>query len=438
MNEREANIDLLFRNGLKDYEVLPPVEAWDKIGPAIRKQNRAYFILRVAAMIAVLVTLGFLSITYNNQVADKIALSGLNQAPEIMSPGTLTPEPRLIAEASGTQPASLAGKNRNSWESAGNAVISDEREVSGTLARKIENPGLESSETVYDRSKLISIRSKANKETISAFLTPDYTGDIPVAEKKERWSIAALVSPTYMSNFQTKSSEAVRQLGTAEQPVISYSGGLALSYNVSRRLSVQSGLYYASYGNELTGISAYGGFNSYDQMKGNSNFEVQTVSGKVATSNSDVYLVDNISNSRVTAYFDSKSFDPSTANLEYMNGSLRQNLGYLELPLILRYKLVDGTFDFNIVGGLSSNMLVSNSVYAPINGGRYEVGKTEGLNTFIFSSSLGMGMEYSFTRNFSFNLEPTLRYYLNPFSNTSGLGVHPYSFGIFSGISYRF
>jgi len=55
-----------------------------------------------------------------------------------------------------------------------------------------------------------------------------------------------------------------------------------------------------------------------------------------------------------------------------------------------------------------------------------------------FSSSVGMGMEYSFSGNFSFNLEPTLRYYINPFSPVAGVKIHPYSFGLFSGLIYKF
>jgi hypothetical protein len=93
---------------------------------------------------------------------------------------------------------------------------------------------------------------------------------------------------------------------------------------------------------------------------------------------------------------------------------------------------------FNLIGGLSSNLLVNNSVYTSLDGTKYEVGKTAGLNPVTFSSSLGMGMEYSFSKNLSLNFEPTFRYFLNPFSNTEGIGVHPYSFGIFSGISYKF
>jgi opacity protein-like surface antigen len=173
-------------------------------------------------------------------------------------------------------------------------------------------------------------------------------------------------------------------------------------------------------------------------MKGNHNFEVLTTNGTVYTNNTDVYLIDELSGDRISTYYDKNSFDPAKADLQYLDNSLRQNLGYLELPVILRYKFIDRTIDFNIIGGLSSNLLVNNSVYTSQNGGKYEVGKTEGLNNITFSSSLGMGMEYNFGKNLSLNLEPTIRYYLNPFSNNTSTNIHPYSFGIFSGLSYKF
>ena len=37
MVNRKENIDLVFRNGLKDFEAAPPVDVWDNIKPAIKK-----------------------------------------------------------------------------------------------------------------------------------------------------------------------------------------------------------------------------------------------------------------------------------------------------------------------------------------------------------------------------------------------------------------
>ena len=60
MDDRGANIDIVFRNGLKDYEVLPPQDVWDNIHPVIRKKQRPLAVLRVAAMVAVLISLSIL------------------------------------------------------------------------------------------------------------------------------------------------------------------------------------------------------------------------------------------------------------------------------------------------------------------------------------------------------------------------------------------
>jgi hypothetical protein len=265
-----------------------------------------------------------------------------------------------------------------------------------------------------------------------------YLPEIQAKSEFDRWTIAALASPTYYAKFRSGNDALANELMSEEQTIISYSGGLALSYNINKRFSVQSGLYYSSFGNELSGISSYGGFQKYGYSKGGRTFEVLTANGTVYTSNTDIFLIDNISDNRIISRYDNESFDPAKADLEYLDNSLLQKFSYLELPVIVRYKLIDRTIDFNIIGGISSNLLINNSVYTTVNGGKYEVGKTEGLNQITFSSSLGMGMEYNFTRNFSLNLEPTFRYYINPYTEISGIKIHPYTFGIFSGLSYKF
>ena len=108
------------------------------------------------------------------------------------------------------------------------------------------------------------------------------------------------------------------------------------------------------------------------------------------------------------------------------------------MPVLMRYKLIDKAVDFNLIGGLSSNMLVGNSAYTMVNGSKYIIGETEGLNKFTVSSLFGLGMEYNLSDKFSLNIEPTMRYYMNQFTGATSSNVHPYSFGIFSGVSYKF
>jgi hypothetical protein len=187
----------------------------------------------------------------------------------------------------------------------------------------------------------------------------------------------------------------------------------------------------------VDGINSFAGFKQYDYTKGDHNFEVLTSSGRIYTENSDVFLLDN-SGDRVLTRYTNDVFDPAKANLSYLNNSLFQNFSYLEMPVILRYKVIDKSIDFNLIGGLSYNLLVNNKVQTVIDGGKYNIGRTAGLNTFMVSSSMGMGIEYNLSEKFSLNLEPTFRYYLNPFGDFPGLKTHPYSFGVFSGLSYKF
>jgi len=113
-------------------------------------------------------------------------------------------------------------------------------------------------------------------------------------------------------------------------------------------------------------------------------------------------------------------------------------MSYLEIPLMMKYKLIDRKVDINMLGGLSYGILIGNTSYINSGGLKYTIGHTEGLSPVTFSSSVGMGMEYKLTTNISFNLEPVLRYYITPLGGITGSMVHPYSFGILSGIFYNF
>jgi opacity protein-like surface antigen len=271
-------------------------------------------------------------------------------------------------------------------------------------------------------------------EPVRYELMPDEI-EMPVVE---RWSVTAMASPTYYSQFTSSGNDLAKQIMESDQTRVSYTGGVGLSYKLSSRLSIQSGLYYSSIGQEMSGINAYSGFQSYDNSKGGPNFEVLTASGTVTASNSDVFLSSYSLPERVITNYTNDVFDPVKASLDYVSSTLYQDLSFLELPVIVRYKVVDRKVGLNLVGGMSYNFLVNNNVYAVRDEGRYPVGTTEGLNEVSLSSSLGMGMEYKLSQNLSLNIEPTFRYYLNPFNTAKTTGTHPYAIGIFSGVAYKF
>jgi len=440
MDERGANIDLVFRNGLKDFEVLPPPEVWDNIHPVIKRKQRPFILLRTAALIAVILTMSFLAYRWSREIS-----TGLNSAVvalnvEAASPVN-SPDPARILPVSGVENKVLRSSQIKKIESSQDLtnIPDDENNISPAVAYLQEPNSLSAGETpLLHGPRLVILNSKQNKTFQIEEIKEQYLPENSTVKVTQRWSIAAMASPTYYSRFNSGSDEVSKQLMALEEALISYSGGVSFSYKINKRVSIQSGLYYSSLGQQVDGINSFGGFQKYNNTKGAHNFEVLTTNGTVYTNNADVFLIASGPGERILTDYTIDVFDPKKASLQYINNTLRQNFSYLELPVIMRYKFVDKTIDFNLIAGVSYNMLVNNSVFTIVDGGKYPIGKTEGLNPVSLSSSLGMGMEYSFSKNLSLNLEPTFRYYLNPFSQMTGSGIHPYSFGIFSGISYKF
>jgi hypothetical protein len=440
MANKDANIDLLFRNGLKDYEVLPPVEVWNNISPVVRKKQRPILILRTAALIAVLLSLSFLTYRWQREISTSQENPYIAVRDQIIQAPDNTPS----IETERTIPA----RSRQNGNTQNSLIpdLSDTDALSGYVEPVAENinPTPDIGAILQGKSLLIpgAISTVRNFNPVASIkVSPGFEGIEGISAealkgRTDRWSVTAMASPTYFLSSVSGSDGLAQQINSMEQSKLSYSGGIAFAYKISKRLSVQSGLIYSAIGQTVDGINSFAGFRPYDYTKGDHNFEVLTSSGTIYTNNIDVFLLDR-SGDRVLTRTTNNVFDPYKAGLPYINSSLYQNFSYLEMPVIMRYKFIDRSIDFNLIGGLSYNMLVNNSVTTILDGNRYKVGTT-GLNQFMISSTLGMGLEYNLSKKFSLNLEPTFRYYLNPFGETIGLRAHPYSIGIFSGLSYKF
>jgi hypothetical protein len=439
MNSSGNHIDLVFRNGLKDLEVLPPSSVWEGIQPVIAKKPKPLILLRAAAVAVIIVSSAFFLYLYTRDFSENTG-SGILAFNVPSSP--------VLYKNSDPGSVSFSEKNEV-YPSDNTTIFASEREEVAT-ADLVDN-------ITVPEFRLMPLNNNLNISSPGSYMKPftaslntpeennfsiDQTSVMSLADygtvkPPERWSVAAMASPTYYSAFSS-GDDASSQLSSSEQSVVSYSGGLALTYKISKRFSVQSGLYYSSLGQELEGINSFAGFQTYVYSKGDHNFEVLTSNGTVFINNRDVFLTSGGQDQRVITAYNNDVFDPKKASLNPLSNTIQQNFSYLELPVVLRYKLIDKAIDLNMTGGFSYNMLVGNSVYTVVDGTKYTFGETKGLNSFMVSSSIGMGMEYSFSNKLSLNLEPTFRYYLNPFTGASSSSVHPYSFGIFSGLSYKF
>jgi hypothetical protein len=439
MVDRGAHIDLFFRNGLKEFEVLPPSDVWENIKPAIRKKHRPFVFLRVAAIGAIFVSLGAISFLLTRNLSDKFnnMVISFNQdaIPEgnyvvkaVQVPAVINKESHVISAINVSDNSNFVASLEEDPNKLNENRLSDVPLMKSSSQKNIIN----------DSFINVKLNPSYSSTGLGTNLIPEVPGIIKSDIVGSRWSISALATPTYYSNLNLGENEAAKNLIKSEKAAISYSGGVAFDYKVNKRISVQTGLYYSSFGQKVTGVSSFAGFHSFNESKSGSNFVVQTSSGTITSSNNDIFLMDNNTGTRVLTRYTIDVFDPYKADLQYIDNSILQNFNYLEIPFFLKYKVIDRKVDFNLVGGLSYNLLISNSAYSVSGGEKYFIGKTAGLSPTTFSSSLGLGMEYNLSSKISLNFEPTFRYYLTPVSGSVGSTVHPYSFGILSGFSYKF
>jgi len=438
MVKSDSNIDILFRQGLSNIEALPPESVWDDIQPLLRKNNRGLF-FKIAAGLAILTSLGLMAYFFtgtarmtNNsmQVATAGELSTLFDASYINI--AVTDEDNLSARESG----SFYNENRDEDDGQAN-------EEPVTRSADPATSGHRMVDLEYNRPDNNTLRFADAPAAVSArtdyerILVADIQPVEPAEESKiKKWELGAMVSPAYLSTNLNSSNDLLKQVEDNESPVLSYTGGFSISYRMTGRLSIQTGLYYSSLGREVTGVSSYSGFTPYASSKSGVIFGVETTSGTISSTNRDIYLADGEGN-RIDGFYTADNFDPAKSDLVPFGDRLRQSFEYLQVPLMLRYKLIDRKIAFNVLGGMSYNFLVGNQTWAMNEeGSKIHLGSTDGVDNVLFSSSLGMSMQYHLNEKLSFNLEPELRYYLNT-GGDLGSG-NPYTFGIFSGMQLRF
>jgi len=222
--------------------------------------------------------------------------------------------------------------------------------------------------------------------------------------------------------------------------MIAFSGGFNFRYKHTDRISIHTGLFYSRMGQKITDLVAYNVpsyIASILPVKGLNNVMLNSSFGPIVVSETNLY-VEDITVARVENTYSSDFFDPVKSGLEGFDAEISQSFEYIEIPLLISYKVIDRVIDFQLLGGMSTNLLVSNDVFAEFDGQRINLGKTDGIYKVNYSSVVGFGIEYGFTDKLSFSIEPTFKYYINSFSSGNRLHVHPFSVGLFSGVSYKF
>ena len=120
------------------------------------------------------------------------------------------------------------------------------------------------------------------------------------------------------------------------------------------------------------------------------------------------------------------------------NVKIIQNFDLFEIPVMVKYKVLNKRFGINLSGGLSPAYLVKNNTYLEVESNKYDIGSSENLNPMIINTTFALGFDYGITKKLSINFEPTFKYSLNPINKNSEFDYHPYYFSWYTGIKYNF
>ncbi len=251
--------------------------------------------------------------------------------------------------------------------------------------------------------------------------------------------LGAALTPLY--TFRDAEAQNVNASPDYESGMVSYAGGVQVGYRTTRRLAIETGIFYNKMGIDIgaPGIQVFSNELDYAPIAGAEGTRSNVVAisntvGNIVTESGAIY----VNSYKLNASYESNSPTDEFSSTVYADQGISQHLDYLEFPFNLRYTVVDRSFKVHLVGGVSTNLLVNNYVTMETADGPAEIGYLTNIRNVNYSGNAGIGFSYHFLDHFSLNLEPRFRYFLNSVNDATLPSTRPYTFGVYTGLNYFF
>mgnify|MGYP001815405509 CR=1 FL=1 len=325
-------------------------------------------------------------------------------------------------------------------------VISNGKESAIAINEPQKAENISSVNTENEEGKKPFTSSKGNMEEVLAEVKPEdpikeieagkksiydeiaeQEDEIEVAETVEsKWSAGPSIAPVYFNAIGEGSPVHSIFVPNSKSGDVNLSYGLAVSYEINKKLSIKTGVHKVDYGYNTNDVE----FSA--SLEGFGGGQIENIDYSLASRN---IVVESKATSR-DSFSENKALDAAAQDPSLI-GVMAQQFGYLEIPLELNYTLVDSKFGVNLIGGLSSLFLVDNSVTLTSGELITEMGEANNVNNVNFSTNIGFGVNYKFSHKIKLNIEPVFKYQLNTFSDTAG-DFQPFTVGIYSGLNFKF
>jgi hypothetical protein len=133
---------------------------------------------------------------------------------------------------------------------------------------------------------------------------------------------------------------------------------------------------------------------------------------------------------------------PPAVGDSLQTNTAQHNLQSISLPLMIIYKLDKGKFSIMPSAGLSFNFItkaiVKTAVTDALNQESIHINGLNGMRNFYMGFITDVNMQYNFNNRWAVILLPTFNYAITPITKNTVPKTYPYSFGIGTGLTYKF
>ncbi|MGL5681788.1 MAG: outer membrane beta-barrel protein [Marinifilaceae bacterium] len=423
-------VDHKFKQAMDSATATPPPNAWGNIAKAsaLKKQRRIFMrnCMRYAAIAILLLTIGVslwqfeksaipTTFEYNTPVlAYRENIVCDMSTPPVLISGTYRPkQTRRIESFDPLTTTTLSGEQLN--------AIAPQATFIGLKKQDITPLTDGENIKIYEQYRAM-INPNLKKNTYQPEHTVRKSVPTPV-----KYSLSCVVAPGFNQSQYNSSIPNTRGAAYTESDMkggFNLGGGVNVVMQTGKRFSFQTGVLYSKIVHSTVETNIY-----YPRA------EAVTLSAITNTVHS---ALGKIKNQTEAVVFQSDQIVPTSYTRSQTNNAIEQEFASIDIPLYVRYKLVDYKLGVHLMGGFSGSILVGNNAYLNYDNSREKMGKTEDIRPFNLSANLGVTFEYPILKNLHFIAEPGFRYYLQSFSQDNQILFRPYQFSFSTGLGVTF
>ena len=456
MNEQH-NIDRLFQEKLKNFEVQPHPEVWQNIKQKLTKKKRRILPMWWFGGVASLLIGGFLlyPVFYKNQITKpKESIPVITTIPQekidknIIKKNTFNNSPFKIEEEKAivnfeNNKTNYQGVDKHKKTARisketikakkGHIVLSKrQNEEEQKLVDLIDKKSVisrEKEEKIATNKNLLTekeeekdtIQQKQNiNKPLKSLLAEVEKDSILIKKNKnKKWAVQPVFGVISSSSLSGGSPIDASLLNNPISGENTVAYGVNISLELNDKWTIQTGIHLQQTEYNTQNLVIVTGANTNDLQSIN---ELSNQSFTIGSSTEDFIDINSSLNQTIISN----------------NATLKQTYNYFEIPIELKYKVLNyRRFNTNLVGGFSA--LILNKNQASINSFELtqSLGETTNLNSFNFSGNIGLDINYIFDKNWQLNIAPMLKTQFNTFSNNPN-SFKPYLIGVYTGIKYQF